>query len=315
MHLYYTDHFELPLPPGHRFPMSKYRLLRQQVATSEVHQNDTLLVPLAATDEQLMRCHDPDYVQRVAQGHLSVAEIRRIGFPWSPDMVERSRRSSGATIAASRSALEHGFAANLAGGTHHAMRACGEGYCVFNDAAVAIRAMQAEGRIERACVIDLDVHQGNGTAEILANDSSAFTFSMHGAKNFPLRKHPSDLDIELPDGTGDQPYLDQLRWGLEQVFAHGPFDLAIYLAGADPYQGDRLGRLALTIPGLLARDECVLDACRDQAIPVAIAMAGGYCPDVNAIVTIHGQTLAAASRRCQQTRQSPASSRPRSEQH
>lgn len=298
MHLYYTDHFELPLPPGHRFPMSKYRLLRQHIATSELHRHDTLLVPQAASDEQLMRCHVVDYVTRVSRGELSTQEIRRIGFPWSEAMVERSRRSSGATIAASRSALQYGFAANLAGGTHHAMRACGEGYCVFNDAAVAIRAMQAEGRIERACVIDLDVHQGNGTAEILAGDSTAFTFSMHGAKNFPLRKHPSDLDIELADGTTDQPYLDQLRWGLEQVFASGPFELAIYLAGADPYAGDRLGRLALSMEGLKARDEFVLDACLDRKLPVAIAMAGGYCPNVSDIVTIHAQTLAAASVRC-----------------
>ncbi len=298
MHLYYTDHFELPLPPGHRFPMSKYRLLRQHVATSEVHRHDTLLVPQAATDEQLIRCHDPDYVTRVSKGQLTPQEVRRIGFPWSEAMVERSRRSSGATIAASRSALQYGLAANLAGGTHHAMRACGEGYCVFNDAAVGIRAMQAEGRIERACVIDLDVHQGNGTAEILAGDPTAFTFSMHGAKNFPLRKHPSDLDIELADGTADQEYLDQLRWGLEQVFANGPFDLAIYLAGADPYQGDRLGRLALSLEGLKARDEHVLDACLERKLPVAIAMAGGYCPNIADIVTIHAQTLAAASQRC-----------------
>jgi acetoin utilization deacetylase AcuC-like enzyme len=299
MHLYYSDHFELPLPPGHRFPMDKYRRLRQAIATSEEHRSDLLLIPSAATDEQLGRCHDADYIARVQSGTLSQAEIRRIGFPWSPKMVERSRRSSGATIAAARAALRDGYAANLAGGTHHAMRDCGEGYCVFNDAAVAIRELQSDGTIQRACVIDLDVHQGNGTASILAGDSSAFTFSMHGAKNFPLRKSPSDLDIELPDGTRDDEYLFALEQGLQQVFAHGPFDLAIYLAGADPYEGDRLGRLSLTMQGLLARDEMVLDACRQRSIPVAIAMAGGYAPDIDAIVAIHAATIGAASRRCQ----------------
>jgi acetoin utilization deacetylase AcuC-like enzyme len=300
MHLYYSDHFELPLPDGHRFPMDKYRRLRQRIATSDEHRNDPLLIPPAATDEQLARCHDVDYISRVQSGTLSPAEIRRIGFPWSPKMVERSRRSSGATIAAARAALRDGYAANLAGGTHHAMRDCGEGYCVFNDAAVAIRELQSTGLIQRACVIDLDVHQGNGTASILAGDSSAFTFSMHGAKNFPLRKSPSDLDIELPDGTHDDEYLAALQNGLTQVFDHGPFDLAIYLAGADPYEGDRLGRLSLTMAGLLARDEMVLDACGQHSIPVAIAMAGGYAPDIDAIVAIHAATIGAASRRCRE---------------
>jgi acetoin utilization deacetylase AcuC-like enzyme len=299
MNLYYTDHFELPLPTGHRFPMDKYRRLRQRLVTSEQHRKDSLLIPPAATDEQLARCHCELYIERVKTGTLSAAEIRRIGFPWSPKMVERSRRSSGATIEAARSALRDGYAANLAGGTHHAMRDCGEGYCVFNDAAVAIRAMQHEGLIRRACVVDLDVHQGNGTASILAGDDTAFTFSMHGAKNFPLRKSPSDLDIELPDGTGDDAYLSLLETGLNRLFAAGPFDLAIYLAGADPYAGDRLGRLSLTFAGLLARDEMVFDECEHRSVPVAISMAGGYATDVEAIVEIHAGTIGAASRRCQ----------------
>lgn len=298
MHLYYSDHFELPLPEGHRFPMDKYRRLRHRIATSDEHRDDPLLIPTAATDEQLSRCHNVDYIRKVQDGTLSAAEIRRIGFPWSPKMVERSRRSSGATIAAGRAALRDGFAANLAGGTHHAMSDCGEGYCVFNDAAVAIRTLQHEGLIGRACVIDLDVHQGNGTASILAGDDSAFTFSMHGAKNFPLRKSPSDLDVELPDGMKDDAYLSLLEQSLERVFAAGPFDLAIYLAGADPYEGDRLGRLSLTMQGLLARDEMVLDACQREGIPVAIAMAGGYAPDIDAIVSIHAATIGAASKRC-----------------
>ena len=297
MYLYYTDHFELPLPEGHRFPMSKYRLLRQRIAEDPRHREDLLLVPPAATDMQLEYAHDEGYVARVRDGLLSDAEIRRIGFPWTPAMVERSRRSSGATLAAARTALAYGISANLAGGTHHAMTAAGEGYCVFNDAAVTIRTLVAEGMIRRAAVIDCDVHQGNGTAEILGNDPHAFTFSIHGEKNFPLRKMPSHLDIDLPDGTTDEAYLSQLARGLSEVFLNGSYDLVIYLAGADPFEGDRLGRLKLTKPGLLARDEMVLDECIERSIPVAIAMAGGYAPNVNDIVDIHAQTISAANQR------------------
>ncbi len=295
MQLFYTDHFELPLPPGHRFPMSKYRLLRQRIVDNPCHKNDVLLVPAAATDDQLYLAHDPNYVARVRDGQLNEAEIRRIGFPWSLEMVERSRRSSGATLAAARSALLSGVSANLAGGTHHAMIDAGEGYCVFNDAAVTIRTLMSEGAISRAAVIDCDVHQGNGTAHILGRDENVFTFSIHGEKNFPLRKTPSHLDIDLPDGTTDSDYLKQLDQGLTEVFRHGPYDLVVYLAGADPFEGDRLGRLKLTKPGLLQRDELVLTRCRDLNLPVAIAMAGGYAPDVKDIVDIHAQTLSLAS--------------------
>lgn len=296
MKLFYTDHFELPLPETHRFPMDKYRQLRQRVVESDHHRNDALLVPFAATDEQLSLCHDPEYVQRVVTGTLTPAEIRRIGFPWSPKMVERSRRSTGATIAASRAALEDGVSANLAGGTHHAFSGAGEGYCVFNDAAVAVRTLQHEGKIRRAVVIDLDVHQGNGTASILAGDDSAFTLSIHGIKNFPLRKVDSNLDIALPDGTDDSEYATALATALQQVHANGPFDLAVYLAGADPFENDRLGRLSLTKAGLARRDEFVIRWCRNQNLPVAIAMAGGYAPDINDIVDIHAKTLEIASR-------------------
>lgn len=295
MKLYYTDHFELPLPPGHRFPMDKYRLLRQRVAASDRHANDPLLVPAAATDDELRRCHAPDYVDAVMQGRLTKSQIRRIGFPWSDAMAERSRRSTGATIAAARAALTDGVAANLAGGTHHAFADVGEGYCVFNDAAVAIRAMQAEGRIERACVIDLDVHQGNGTASILRDDPTAITLSIHGVKNFPLRKVPGDLDISLPDGTADRDYADALADALRKLESLGPFDLAIYLAGADPYVHDRLGRLALTTRGLRRRDRLVFDWCRSRDLPVAVAMAGGYAPAVDEIVEIHAATLGIAT--------------------
>lgn len=301
MRLYYTDHFELPLPAGHRFPMSKYRLLRLRIAADDYHQADPLLIPPAATDDEILLAHDGAYLQRVQQGRLTQAEIRRIGFPWSPQMAERSRRSSGATIAAARAALREGIAANLAGGTHHAFADCGEGYCVFNDAAIALRVLRYEGLIRRGIVIDCDVHQGNGTASILHGDDSAFTFSIHGAKNFPLRKHPSDLDVPLADGSDDDTYLHALRQGLELAFAAGPFDLAIYLAGADPYEGDRLGRLRVTKQGLAARDTMVLSACRRANLPVAIAMAGGYAPRVEDIVDIHATTLQIASQLSRET--------------
>ncbi len=297
--LYYTDHFELPLPDGHRFPMDKYRLLRRRVARSDDHMHDALLVPPAASDDQLRLCHTAAYIEAVAGGGLSPAEIRRIGFPWSPKLVERSRRSTGATIAAARAALVDGIAANLAGGTHHAFADAGEGYCVFNDSAVAIRALQAEGLIQRACVIDLDVHQGNGTAAILAEDSTAVTISIHGVKNFPLRKMPSDLDISLPDRVGDQAYLAAVQQALEfseqSEQRNGRFDLAILLAGADPYVDDRLGRLSLSKQGLLRRDQMVMKWCRNRKIPLAVSMAGGYAPNIDDIVDIHAATLLSAS--------------------
>lgn len=295
MKIYYTDHFELPLPAGHRFPMVKYRKLRQHIVRSECHRQDSLIVPPAATDEQLLSCHTERYVKAVCNGTLSDREIRRIGFPWSPQMVERSRRSTGATLAASRAAMIDGVSVNLAGGTHHAMRDTGEGYCVFNDAAVAIRALQREALIKRACVIDLDVHQGNGTAEILGDDQTVFTLSLHGVKNFPLRKSPSDLDVDLDDGTTDAQYMTALQRALDHLDSQQPFDLAIFLAGADPYEQDRLGRLNLSKKGLAERDRTVMRWCRDRDIPLAIAMAGGYAPDVDDIVSIHGMTVKLAS--------------------
>ncbi len=294
MKLFYTDHFELPLPQGHRFPMSKYRRLRQRIVESSAHFDDTLVVPPAASLDELYLAHDRDYVDRVVEGRLTPEEIKRIGFPWSEKMVERSRRSSGATLAAARVALDERVGINLAGGTHHAMRNAGEGYCVFNDSAVTIRSLLKDGSIRRAVVIDCDVHQGNGTADILGQDESVFTFSIHGAKNFPIRKSPSTLDIDLLDGTDDETYLKHLHSALETIFAAGPFDLAVYLAGADPYENDRLGRLSLTKPGLAARDRMVLGQLNERRIPVAIAMAGGYAANVEDIVDIHAATIAVA---------------------
>jgi acetoin utilization deacetylase AcuC-like enzyme len=292
--LFFTDHFELPLPAGHRFPMAKYGQLRQFVAASPWASGCEFHVPDAATDQQLCLAHSADYVRRVATGQLTAPEIRRIGFPWSLAMVERSRRSVGATIAAGRAALDEGVAASLAGGTHHASADAGEGFCVFNDVAVAARTLQHESRIGRAVVIDCDVHQGNGTASIFADDPSVFTFSIHGAKNFPLRKFPGDLDVALPDGTSDAAYLQALDEALDRIFVDHPFDLAFYLAGADPFEGDRLGRMQLTKRGLRERDRRVLTRCRQISLPVAVVMAGGYAHRIEDIVDIHAATIRTA---------------------
>jgi acetoin utilization deacetylase AcuC-like enzyme len=293
--VWYTDQFVLPLPEGHRFPMSKYALLRQRVVASGLIDPDDLCVPHAATDEELLRAHTADYVRRVQGGLLTEAELRRIGFPWTLEMVERSRRSSGATIEACRAALADGRAVNLAGGTHHAFADAGEGFCVFNDSAVAARAMQAEGQVGRVVILDCDVHQGNGTAAILRDDPTIFTFSIHGARNFPLRKEESDLDVALPDGTGDADYLAALDTGLRRALERSQPDLAIHLAGADPFVGDRFGRMALTKAGLAARDRLVFETCRAASLPVAVTMAGGYARDVNDVVDIHFETVRLAA--------------------
>lgn len=295
MDAYYCDHFVLPLPAGHRFPMQKYALLRAFVQESRIVPQERLLVPEPATDEQILRAHLPEYLTKVQTGSLTDREIRRIGFPWSSQMVERSRRSSGGTIAACRSALRDGIAVNLAGGTHHAAADHGEGFCVFNDSVIAARAVQAERLARRVLVIDCDVHQGNGTASITHGDPTIFTFSIHGERNFPFRKFPSDLDIGLEDNTGDRAYLDLLEVGLERALALSHADFAIYLAGADPYIGDRLGHLALSMDGLAARDRLVLEMCHDAGLPCAVVMAGGYARNVEDIARIHLQTVRIAA--------------------
>lgn len=284
MKAFYCDHFVLPLPDGHRFPMSKYELLRQRVAEES---DIELLVPDAATDEELSLCHTQDYVSRVTSGQMSKDEIRELGFPWSPEMVERSRRSVGATIGAARVALEEGAAANLAGGTHHAMSDRAQGFCVFNDCAVAAKLMQKEDIADQILIVDADVHQGNGTAEICSNDKSIYTFSIHGEKNFPARKVPSDLDIEIEDGTEDEVYLDCFDQGLATALNESYPDLVFYLAGADPYKNDKLGRLSLSKEGLAKRDQMVMDYCSRRSLPLVMVMAGGYAAEVNDIVDIH----------------------------
>ena len=299
MQAFYADHVVLPLPQGHSFPMDKYARLRSRVAAE--CPAVALAEALPASDGELALVHTPRYVRAVAEGHLSAAEQREIGFPWSVRMAERARRSVGATIAAARAALidGQGVAANLAGGTHHAQADKGSGYCVFNDVAVAARLMQAEWHrrqrsLLRVAVIDVDVHQGNGTAAIFRDDATVFTLSLHGAKNFPFRKEPGDLDVELPDGCTDQPYLDALDAALATLWrSHGaqPPGLVFYLAGADPHEGDRLGRLKLTAAGLAERDRRVLDACRERGVPVALSMAGGYGRNIDDTVAIQLRTL------------------------
>ena len=293
MQIFYSDHYVLPLPPGHRFPMSKYARLRGRVLESEFAAR--CRVAPAARDEEIVLAHCPDYLRRVAEGTLSAGEQRAIGFPWTPQMVERSRRTSGATLAAARAALDEGVAVNLAGGTHHAFRDRGEGFCVLNDSAIAVRVLQAAGLVRRAVVIDCDVHQGNGTASIFRDDPDVFTFSIHGANNFPFAKERGDLDVELPDGTDDRRYLDALMQALGEAFARSRPELAIYLAGADPYDDDRLGRLALTKQGLLNRDRLVFAACATAGVPVAVTMAGGYARDVDDTVEIHCNTVETAA--------------------
>ena len=295
MKLFYTGHFVLPLPPGHRFPMEKYSRLRDTLIASGCFAEGDILVPPAATDAEILRAHDPDYLARVASGSIDPRDMRRIGCPWTPEMVERSRRSSGATLAACRAAREDGMAANLAGGTHHAHRDFGSGFCVFNDAAISALALLAEGLARRVAIIDCDVHQGDGTAAILAGEPRAFTFSIHGERNFPFQKQKSDLDVELPDGTGDEAYLAALGDALAEVFARAEPDFVIYLAGADPFEDDRLGRLALTRAGLAERDRQVLGACRRRGVPVAIAMAGGYARNIDDTVAIHAATVLTAN--------------------
>jgi acetoin utilization deacetylase AcuC-like enzyme len=294
MRLYYSDHFVIPLPEGHRFPMKKYALLRERVVESGLGGNGRMKVPAAATDEELATVHEEGYLARVSGGTLSPQEIRKIGFPWSPELVERSRRSVGGTLAASRAALDEGLAMNLSGGTHHAFPGHGEGFCVFNDVAVAARVLLNEKAVRRIAVLDLDVHQGNGTAFIFRGNPAVFTFSLHGANNFPFRKEPSDLDVELPDGADDAEYLEAATKGVEVALEQSDSQLAFYLAGADPWKGDRLGRLSVSKGGLEERDRLVFSACRERDIPVAVVMSGGYAPRIEDTVDIHLATVRTA---------------------
>jgi len=298
MQVFYATQFVLPLPPGHRFPMAKYQLLRDRLA-AELPQIE-LMQAMPASDGELALAHSPAYISAISDGSLDPRLMREIGFPWSPAMAERARRSVGATISACRAAIHYGVAANIAGGTHHAYAHKGGGFCVFNDAAVAARLMQAEWarskpRGLQVAIVDLDVHQGNGTASIFRGDSSVFTLSMHGARNFPFRKEASDLDVDLADGCGDDEYLHALDMALDELERRFEPGLIIYLAGADPHEGDRLGRLKLTWDGLEARDRRVFDWAWQRRIPLAFAMAGGYGTRIEDTVQVQVNTFRVAA--------------------
>ena len=292
--VFHSDHHVVPLPPGHRFPMGKYRLIREALLASGVLRADELIPAEPADPRVLLHVHTARWVEAVLENRLTEAEERRLGFPWSPELVVRSLASVGGTCAAAVRALDDGIGGNLAGGTHHAFPDHGEGYCVFNDIAVSIRALQAAGTIRRALVVDLDVHQGNGTAAVFEGDPEVFTFSMHGERNFPFRKQRSSLDIGLSDGAGDEVYLDTLARHLPLVLEASRPEILYYQAGVDALEEDTLGRLSLSHAGLEARDAFVLEAARRSGIPVVVTLGGGYARPLEASVRAHIGTYRAA---------------------
>ena len=296
LHAWSSARYAIPLPDGHRFPIEKYERLRDRVVAEALVLPEHLHEPARVRADDLTLVHDGSYVRAIEDGSLDATALRRIGFPWSPALAERSFRAVGGTVEAATMALDTGVTINLAGGTHHAFPSHGEGFCVFNDVAVAIRVLQRDGRIARTAVVDLDVHQGNGTHAIFAGDDSVFTFSMHGGRNYPFHKVAGRLDVELADGTSDDTYLALLAEKLPQIVEQSRPDLLFYLAGADPHEGDRLGRLKLTFDGLARRDVLVLSACRDIGIPVCITIAGGYGANIDDTVEAHLNTVRIAAR-------------------
>lgn len=292
MRVFYTPRYYADIGEGHVFPIRKFELVRDRLLQEGTLRPRDLVEPMPAPIADVRLVHTEDYVTRLRAGTLTPRELRRLGLPWSKALVRRSFLAAGGTMAAARWALEARVGSNLAGGTHHAFAERGEGFCVLNDVAIAIRVLRRDRQITRAAIIDCDVHQGNGTATIFANDADVFTFSMHGAKNYPLLKARSTLDVELPDGTGDDEYLQTLSEHLPRVLAHQP-EIVFYLGGADPYAGDKLGRLSLSIEGLRARDELVLAECRARPVPVVTVMSGGYAAEINDTVEIHCNTIRA----------------------
>ena len=293
MRVSYTPRYYADIGEGHVFPIRKFELVRDRLLREGTLAPSEIVEPREAAVEDVLLVHTEDYVTRLRAGALTARELRRLGLPWSKALVRRSFLATAGTIAAARFALADGVGANLAGGTHHAFPDHGEGFCVLNDVAIAVRVLRRDRLVRRAAVVDLDVHQGNGTAFIFDGDEEVFTFSMHGAKNYPLFKIRSSLDVELADGAADGEYLDALARHLPRVFAHGP-EIVFYLGGADPFAGDRLGRLALTVGGLRARDRAVLTESRARGVPVATVMSGGYAADINDTVEIHCNTIRAA---------------------
>lgn len=290
--VFYSPYYFADIGEGHVFPIRKFELVRDLLLRDGTLAEDEIVEPLPAATDDLLLVHTRDYIDRLIDGRLTANEIRKLGLPWSESLVRRSLHAISGTIEASKFAVASGIASNLAGGTHHAFPDRGEGFCVLNDVAVAIRVLQREKLAERFLVIDLDVHQGNGTAFIFADESDVFTFSMHGAKNFPLFKERSTLDIELGDGTADEEYLETLEQALPRIFFHEP-DMVFYLAGADPFENDKLGRLKLTQTGLIERDSMVLRFAHDRGVPIVTTMSGGYAEDISDTVAIHANTIRA----------------------
>ncbi len=290
MQVFYSPRYYADIGQGHIFPIRKFELVRDQLLAEGTLHPEEIIEPAPAPLEDVLLVHTEDYVSRLRSGDLTAKEIRRLGLPWSESLVRRSFYAVGGTLAATQASLTEGYSSNLAGGTHHSFSDRGEGFCVLNDVAIAIRAMRARKLIRRAAIVDCDVHQGNGTATIFAGDAETFTFSMHGANNYPLFKARSTLDVELPDGTSDAAYMEALANHLPQVFQSDP-DVVFYLAGADPYRGDKLGRLALSIDGLRERDALVLRECYEREIPIVTVMSGGYGKDINDTIEIHGNTI------------------------
>lgn len=293
MPFFYPDVPAIPLPPGHRFPAEKYTMLREAFAADAVLSRSELHASPVAMIEDLHRAHDPAYVTAMLEGRAAPGDMRRIGLPWSEALMLRSRSTVGGSLAAARMALLTGFSGQLAGGTHHAHRSFGSGFCVFNDLAVAALVLLGEGRVRRIAILDLDVHQGDGNASILAGDPRTLVVSLHGDKNFPFRKVPSDIDVALADGTSDRDYLAAVTGVLPAIEAFGP-DLLLYLSGADVLASDQLGRLSLSHAGLMARDRLVFQFCRRLGLPVSIAIGGGYAKPIFDSVIGYANTFRAA---------------------
>lgn len=289
MKVFYADIYVLPLPPGHRFPIQKYRMVREALLSEGVLRSDELIIPQAATSDIIKLAHTAEYVDAIYDGTVDRLIMRRIGFPWSSELVIRAFTIVGGALASAQEALRAGIAGNLAGGTHHALPNAGEGFCVFNDLAVVALYLLKQGLVRRVAIVDLDVHQGNGNAAILGGRDDVYILSMHGAKNYPFRKVPSTEDIDLPDNTEDEEYLRLLKPALERVVAWKP-DIVLYQAGVDPLKEDTLGRLSLSMNGLARRDQLVFEACQTHGIPLSLAMGGGYAQPIDQTVQAHVQT-------------------------